>query len=71
MMMELEAAFESLTKTALKVKRDRDELLDACKDVVNYFWNGAEIGQGRPFLSEGDVHDLVKAAISRAEAPNE
>jgi hypothetical protein len=40
------------------------ELLEALKDVVNYFWNP---NCNPPILNEGDVQSLVEAAIARAE----
>ena len=39
------------------------ELYEALKDVVNYFW-----GTDPPALEEGDVQQLVEAAIRKADA---
>jgi hypothetical protein len=53
----LEQDFDRLAKTALKVKRDRDELLDACKDALIYLEQEANLRPAK-----------IVAAIARAEA---
>lgn len=62
---ELNASFDKLAKTMLKVKRDRDELLDACITAARAL-KRAKYGEG--FLELTEVTALLDATIDRAKA---
>lgn len=64
---ELNASFDKLAKTMLKVKRDRDELLDACV-TASHALKSYQHGNASPDLAI-ETAALLDATIDRAKAP--
>lgn len=63
---EVEASLDHLIETALKVKEQRDVLLSAAKCAENVLWL-LEDEVNRLGLRAGNVHQLLKDAIAKAE----
>jgi hypothetical protein len=63
---ELDAQFVLLKRTALKVKRDRDELLEACR-TASHALKSYQHGNAAPDLAI-ETAALLDATIDRAQA---
>ena len=68
---ELDASFDSLEQTVLKVKRDRDALLAACKQLLEdstSFHEDFNIEGTKNELHKNCGWCMAKVAIARAES---
>lgn len=72
---QLNASLDSLGKTALRVKSERDALLAACKAVYEALDERYDVdrdSEGRnkeyPFNGAGALMSMLKRAIDKAEA---
>lgn len=70
---ELNDSFDSLAKTALRIKAERDMLLAACKlawaELDNHYDvdQDGERAREMPFNGAGEVMRALRAAIDKAE----